>query len=365
MRRHVLTAVAALFGLVVLSLWAGLVPERASASSRPRATHLRLGHLGNRPVVRIRDSTVRRSRPFARAADARYGGRVQASDGETVTVFLSPAYLPDYSVLQSAANFFVGLIHGAELADLTVYMAPLEEMVGICGNEADACYDPGRELIVLVGSTPPDGTPLEEIASHEYGHHIAFNRNNAPWAASAWGPKYWSTEEDVCNLVRAGVAFPGAEGANYGLNPGEAWAETYRVLNGGSEPWTRVDSAFYPDGGALYWARQDVLNPFPGNSTGTASGRFRRGGSRLQSILLPVDNDGSVTIRLVGARAGCRHRALRAPPAPRPSGAQWSHRDAEVPLLRIPQAEAARVPLSGLGRFRVRASLPYDNPKVP
>ena len=48
-----------------------------------------------------------------------------------------------------------------------------------------------------------------------------------------YGTKRWASYENVCaRKIAAGVLFPGAEDvAPYMLNPGEAFAETYRVLN--------------------------------------------------------------------------------------------------------------------------------------
>src|SRR5439155_24542812 len=104
-----------------------------------------------------------------------------------------------------------------------------DEVTSICSSDADACYDPQSETIVLPGEPPPDATPVEELAAHEYGHHVANNRDNPPWDAETWGPKRWASYEGVCPRVRNGTAFPGDEGANYDLNPGEGFAESYRV----------------------------------------------------------------------------------------------------------------------------------------
>ena len=76
-----------------------------------------------------------------------------------------------------------------------MYVAPYVEMQSLCGADADSCYDPAADTMYLVGETPPDGASIPEIASHEYGHHVANNRDNSPWDAAAWGPKYWATAQ--------------------------------------------------------------------------------------------------------------------------------------------------------------------------
>jgi hypothetical protein len=105
-------------------------------------------------------------------------------------------------------------------------------MQAVWGDEADACYDAGSETLYLDGETPPDGTPMEEVAAHECGHHIAANRSNFPWRAFDWGPKRGATYEGVGQGVVENLMFPGDEDAHYYQNPGEGWAEAYRVANG-------------------------------------------------------------------------------------------------------------------------------------
>jgi hypothetical protein len=235
-----------------------------------------------------------------------YGGPFATRGGAVVSVFESPAFAPDPEGLQSWASFFASLVHGSELRLLTVYLAPYREMQRICSVEADSCYIPAENEIVLVGTPPPDGQIIEDLAAHEYRHHIASHRDNAPWDADAWGPKFGSTAEHVCERVRAGTAFPGTEGAEYGLNPGEAWAETNRVLDGGA--WAGiVDDSWRPTAAVLDRAREDILHPFRGGETGTAAGRFSRRGSRRAEFRMRVADDGEVTARLTASgqlRAG-------------------------------------------------------------
>src|SRR5207247_10694167 len=72
----------------------------------------------------------------------------------------------------------------------------------------------------------------EGVITHEYGHHIAAHRSNAPWETLAWGPKRWASAMQVCARTRKNELVPGAEDpVHYVVNPGEGWAETYRVLN--------------------------------------------------------------------------------------------------------------------------------------
>ncbi|HEY7692293.1 MAG TPA: hypothetical protein VH816_08125 [Gaiellaceae bacterium] len=207
-----------------------------------------------------------------------WGGPVVAATGETVTVYLSDAFALDESVRAKWANFFAWLDHGAELATLTAYIAPISQVQAICGSEAGGCYNPTSRVLVIPGDLG-DGVGFD-IAAHEYGHHIATSRRNDPWDPNGWGPKRWATYVGVCSRVASGRAFPGDEGLNYGLNTGEAFAEAYRALEEarGGYSWAHlplvVDQSFAPDAGAEAAALADVQQPWTGPASATWEGRF-------------------------------------------------------------------------------------------
>ena len=95
-----------------------------------------------------------------------------------------------------------------------------------------------------------DGVDPKMIATHEYGHHVAFNRVNPPWQAVDWGTKRWASYANVCTRTAAGSAYPGDEDGHYLQNPGEAFAETYRLLNESEAGatnfiWPIVDRSFF------------------------------------------------------------------------------------------------------------------------
>ena len=274
-----------------------LLPSVAAA--RPRAALLDPAKLGRSPV-KIRDSVVRGE---VRATAASYGGYITAFNGERVRVLLSDRYAPNNSVLQSWADFLARLPHGSELGSVTVYVAPLEEMTSICSAEANACYDSDQQVMVVVGDVPPDGTPIEELAAHEYGHHIANNRNNAPWAAFAYGPKNWASYNNVCANTEAGSFFPGDERAGYRFNPGEGWAESYRVFSGGDPSvWGIVDETFRPDADARNYIWQDIYRPWGSYTTQTRRGSFAaRARTRGRTYKFSTFRDGRARIYLTGS----------------------------------------------------------------
>jgi hypothetical protein len=218
-----------------------------------------------------------------------------ASTGEAVDLSVSLSYPAAEAIGQRWADFFASLLHGPELHLLKAYVASLPEVHAICGGGAVGCY--GEDRLILTNE-PADGFAPEEVARHEYGHHIALNRSNVPWPAFDWGPKYWATAAHVCPRVRWNSAYPGDEALLYKLNPGEAFAEAYRVLVdsrlGEAHPaWPLVDPGFYPDRAALDAVEQDIVSPWSAPTEHILHGRGRVWARRLATPL-----DGTLTVRL-------------------------------------------------------------------
>jgi hypothetical protein len=240
-----------------------------------------------------------------------WGGAVTASTGEHVTIRVSDSYPQDPAVQQRWADFLASLLHGPELQTLTLDLATLREVQSVCGRSALACYSDRQSLIVApADNVSPDISP-ESIVMHEYGHHVAASRNDAPWSAIDYGTKRWSSYLQVCARTQAGQLFPGAEdSSNYRLNPGEAFAETYRVLNerrlGVPESaWDVVSDSLYPDATALSLVEQDVTSPWASNSASSSTAVLTsRARTRSVTVATPLDGTLRVTVRGVkNARA--------------------------------------------------------------
>jgi hypothetical protein len=214
-----------------------------------------------------------------------------------VTIYMSTRYPQSDASIQRWVAFFGSIPHGAELSLATAYVAPVDEVAEVCSNDhALGCY--GGQKLVFAGETV-DGIDPATVAAHEYGHHIAANRSNAPWLAVDWGTKRWATQMSICQRTAAGTAFPGDEGLNYSLNPGEAFAESYRVLVEGGDSWPIVDDSFRPDADALAAVRQDVLEPWRGPTTKTIKVKFPPG-RRTWATTITVALDGDVAVRAGG-----------------------------------------------------------------
>jgi hypothetical protein len=250
---------------------------------------------------------------LARAAISWRGGPITTSTGEVVNVRVSDALPVETVTPEGWAEFLAKGTHGSELPALTTYLAPLDEVQQLCGSRALGCYSGNR--MVALGDNTIEGTTPEEIVRHEYGHHVAFHRLNSPWRAIDWGPKQWASTAGICQRVSRREAFPGNEGANYEQNPGEAWAEAYRLMderkNGiTTATWRIVDSSFYPDEAALQAAERDVLQPWTAGRTTVFRRTFGKATKKVWWIPLTTSLDGDLRITATVPNAGLHEVAL-------------------------------------------------------
>ena len=225
-----------------------------------------------------------------------YAARVQAG----LDVRVSAAFPDAADRAQRWAAFFNGLPHGPELGTLRADIVSEGELMDACGPQAYGCY---HDDVLTIADATLGGISPEEVARHEYGHHIAANRSNAPWPSVDWGPKRWATLAGVCTDVQRGTAFPGDESDHYTQNPGEAWAEVYRTLAeraAGVQPglWSIVDMRYYPSDAMLDAAAEDVTSPWSAPTVTRLDGAFVPGGPRVWQRRLATPLDGTLTITL-------------------------------------------------------------------
>ena len=231
------------------------------------------------------------------------------------------------------------LIHGPEISSVTLLVTSTARTAALCGS-GESCYDVDTRTIVTSG-TPPPGYTTDEVVAHEYGHHVAAHQRNDPWDAYDWGTKRWASYEGICRGVAAGVLFPGDQDAHYAQNPGEAFADAYRILNGGRGR-SPFDGRLAPSSTSLRLLRADVEHPWRGPRVSRRSGVAP---ARL-TIDTPLDGMLSATapgrrVRIVDAETG---RALA--------------RGRSRARARICGQEAVRILVSGHGRFRLRIARP-------
>ncbi|HSC91382.1 MAG TPA: hypothetical protein VLB86_07000 [Gaiellaceae bacterium] len=309
------------------------------------------------------------TRRLAATAGATWGGVYTTSRGETVRISVSDTYVPDEAAAQSWAEFIGGLAHGPELGDLSVMVAPLEEIRVLCGNSMSlGCYDPTVETFYSMGTDDPvSGVSAEAVARHEYGHHLALNRDNAPFPAYLYGPKFWASAERICYRTHVEKTIhPGDEDEFYDLNPAEGFAESYRVFNerAAAAPetqWSAVDESFYPDDAALEAIRRDVFTPWT-KATGhrQLGGRFAKGGRRLVGYRVTTPLDGRLVVRASSAKVALQLGLFERGKA-RPFAVSRVGRSVSIPNTVVcgdGGFDVGVLRVSGYGRYAVRVSFP-------
>jgi hypothetical protein len=233
-----------------------------------------------------------------------WGGSYPTGDslGTFVQIQVSDSYPVDDALPQGWATYLGTLVHGPELARLTLDLMPLSDVQAKCGSQALACYDPSEETIYASPEDQLDSPPAKELVTHEYGHHLANNSNDAPWDALDYGTKRWASYENICAKAAAGTASPGDEGSHYFQNSGEAFAESYRVLNlqklgVPSSGWDIVDPSFYPDATALTLLQEDITTPWVAPTVSKLHGSFGTG--VVRTFKMQTQLDGTFTAHLI------------------------------------------------------------------
>jgi len=218
-----------------------------------------------------------------------------------VNLYFSDAYPVDPARALQWTDFMTSLIHGPELQTVAIHLAPLTEVQRHCGVDALACYNPRAATIYAPADDPAFDTSAKGILIHEYGHHIAASRANPPFESEDYGTKRWASYENVCSRTQAGDLFPGAEDSrHYMLNPGEAYAETYRVLNEqrlglALESWTIVSAALAPDATSLSLLEQDVTMPWTVATVKTLTAKLTSK-VRTRTFAFSTPYDGTVSV---------------------------------------------------------------------
>jgi hypothetical protein len=294
----VLAALAALAPAAAQAL--PRVPDRLEPMYGPASAPARLPLALTAPPLsgsdpEFHDTIVDEGSRSANSVELAAAQQFQTSDGHRVTVRWGQGSPYGPADAQVIVDFLSTLVHGAEMESISVFIATEEELTDICSAAALACYVPIEEEMVISGdpSPAPGGVSRNFIIAHEYGHHVAFNRNNAPFPGGVLGPKFWSSQQRVCQNVVRGRYSPSGD---YFRRPGEAFAESFafnRFPNHTNWRW-----AFpHPNGKSQAALRRDTLRPWRKRDRAR---KVRRVGGRnfADGFLVRTPLDGTLTLKL-------------------------------------------------------------------
>jgi hypothetical protein len=231
------------------------------------------------------------------------------------------------------------LVHGSEISTVRLDVTSPAQTAARCGG-GESCYDIDSATIIT-SPTPPAGYTIAEVVAHEYGHHVAASQRNDPWSAYDWGTKRWASYEGVCQGVAAGQLFPGDQGAHYSADPGEAFADAYRILNGGRGV-SPFDRRLAPDARALSLLRRDIEHPWRGPRV------LHRTGAGPSRVSIDTPLDGTLTV----TAAGRRLRILD------PANGRVLAAGRSRARARVCGQENVSIAVSGRGRFALRVARP-------
>ena len=308
---------------LVLALAAACVAAGAHAAGRPTS--------GSASWAGDTTQPVRAGRLFAlRATAAFWGGTYTANTGEPVQIEVSDAYPQDPALPQRWADYLASLVHGEELASLTAYLAPFDEVQSICGEDALACYSSQAQTLVAPAENP--GADLDDGGDRRPRVRPPRGREPPQHAVARHRLRHQALGDhmNVCAPAGDGDVYPGAEDAeHYELNPGEGFAEAYRVLNQQQlgQPllaWQIVSPTFFPDTAALQRDRAgrahavdapDDRRASPDRSPRASRGRprSRRRSTGPRASTLRVSRGAVTADVLAGARRLARVTRVRRP----------------------------------------------------
>ena len=255
-----------------------------------------------------------------------WGGQYRIATGESVTVYASNSYPVDPALGQRWADFLATLVHGPELSTVDgAARDSLADRAHLRKRRGRLLQRAGRAVSTRRVRIPGSDLSAEAVITHEYGHHVAANRSDAPWLALDWGPKRWASRDaGLREGARAACSYPAPRirfstpriPVRAGPRPTEC--STSARPGRAETPWQIVSDAMYPTAADLTAAEQDVTNPWTHVTVTTQTAAFTRT-TRTRTFTVATQLDGSLKVTLrpsagmrLGARRLRRRRACRA-----------------------------------------------------
>lgn len=262
---------------------------------------------------RIHDTVYRPS--AAAHTSAHPAWRFTAPDGHVIRLKLSESIGKTPTSIARAESYALmleGNLHSYEMSKLTIFVVRANELSTVCGGDALACY--GQDEMVVPYSEVPgvQGVSVDEIITHEYGHHLAFYRGNSLGEAIDWGPQSWASAEAVCYGTDSGQLFPGDEWDHYWENPGEGWAEAYARYHFRNDSWD-YSRLLKPDARAFDRVAFDSTHQLSETPSTTEFHGELGPGRRTQAFSLTLAEDSALKLALSGPAGSNYDLRLKTP----------------------------------------------------
>jgi len=129
------------------------------------------------------------------------------------------------------ADVLRGTSHGNEISDLTIRIVPDQQIDGLCGDAAAACYShdgrDGPTIFIPAGKSQN----IEGTLIHEYGHHLDSARRVPGIPELNGTPAWWAGRSMASLWASRQVAFDYSLGWEHSV--GEIFAEDYAYIHVG------------------------------------------------------------------------------------------------------------------------------------
>ena len=129
------------------------------------------------------------------------------------------------------ADVLRGTAHGNEISNVTIRIVPDQQIDGLCGDAAAACYSheggAGPTIFIPAGKSQN----IEGTLIHEYGHHLdsSFRVPGIPELNGT--PAWWAARNMASLFASRQVAFDYSQGWEHSV--GEIFAEDYAFIHVG------------------------------------------------------------------------------------------------------------------------------------
>jgi hypothetical protein len=128
------------------------------------------------------------------------------------------------------ADVLRATVHGNEISDVTIRIVPDQQIDGLCGAEAAACYtEVGTRPTIMIPAGKSQS--IEGTLIHEYGHHLDASTPNPGLPELNGIPVWWQDRGMAALLASHQVAFDYSLGWSHSI--AEIFAEDFAYIQVG------------------------------------------------------------------------------------------------------------------------------------